>query len=68
MGLAQEAPLLEAEADAGAAGDSLQKKGFVVTSVDAVMNWARTGSLCAPAPGAPRSISLMLFGGTVSPR
>jgi hypothetical protein len=27
------------------AGDSLQKKGFVVTSVDSVMNWARTGSL-----------------------
>ena len=27
------------------AGQSLQKKGFVVTSVDAVMNWARTGSL-----------------------
>ena len=23
---------------------SLQQKGFVVTSVDAVMNWARTGS------------------------
>ena len=41
-------------ADAGAvpaargseeAGESLQEKGFVVTSVDAVMNWARTGSL-----------------------
>ena len=28
-----------------AAGVSLQEKGFVVTSVDAVMNWARTGSL-----------------------
>ena len=24
---------------------SLQQKGFVVTSVDAVMNWARTGSM-----------------------
>ena len=33
------------EATAAAAGDSLQQKGFVVTSVDAVMNWARTGSL-----------------------
>ena len=32
-------------AEAEAAGDSLQEKGFVVTSVDAVMNWARTGSL-----------------------
>jgi NADH-quinone oxidoreductase B subunit len=31
--------------DAEAAGGSLQKKGFVVTSVDSVMNWARTGSL-----------------------
>src|SRR5210317_2263869 len=27
------------------AGDSLQQKGFVVTSVVSVMNWARTGSL-----------------------
>ena len=26
-------------------GESLQDKGFVVTSVDAVMNWARTGSM-----------------------
>ena len=31
--------------DAAEAGGSLQEKGFVVTSVDAVMNWARTGSL-----------------------
>ena len=38
---AAEAP---AEGAAGA-GVSLQKKGFVVANVDAVMNWARTGSL-----------------------
>ena len=31
--------------DATEAGGSLKEKGFVVTSVDAVMNWARTGSL-----------------------
>jgi NADH:ubiquinone oxidoreductase subunit B-like Fe-S oxidoreductase len=31
--------------DAEAAGGSLQKKGFVVTSVDSVMNWARTVSV-----------------------
>ena len=30
---------------AAVAGESLQKKGFVVTSVDAVFNWARTGSI-----------------------
>jgi len=37
---------LAAKAESSAtAGDSLQEKGFVVTSVDAVMNWARTGSL-----------------------
>ena len=35
----------DGNADAAAAGGSLQEKGFVVTSVDAVMNWARTGSL-----------------------
>ena len=29
------------KADAEAAGGSLQEKGFVVTSVDAVMNWMR---------------------------
>ena len=28
---------------AGTDNQSLQKKGFVVTSVDNVMNWARTG-------------------------
>ena len=39
-----EAQRQQAERSA-AAGGSLQKKGFVVTSVDAVMNWARTGSL-----------------------
>ena len=44
MGLAEAAA---PEEGAGAAGDSLQEKGFVVTSVDAVMNWARTGSLVA---------------------
>ena len=35
----------EKTTDAGGAGESLQQKGFVVTSVDSVMNWARTGSL-----------------------
>ena len=47
MGLAQETSPQEsgAENTAAAAGDSLQQKGFVVTSVDTVMNWARTGSL-----------------------
>jgi NADH-quinone oxidoreductase subunit B len=47
MGLAETADSDAAAPDtaAVAAGDSLQKKGFVVTSVDAVMNWARTGSL-----------------------
>ena len=34
-----------AAADPQVAGESLQEKGFVVTSVDTVMNWARTGSL-----------------------
>jgi len=29
--------------DSTAAGGSLQEKGFVVTSVDAVMNWAAQG-------------------------
>jgi NADH:ubiquinone oxidoreductase subunit B-like Fe-S oxidoreductase len=47
VGLAQENPAAAADNEAAAtsAGDSLQKKGFVVTNVDAVMNWARTGSL-----------------------
>ena len=39
MGLAQESPDREQQPE------SLQQKGFVVTSVDTVMNWARTGSL-----------------------
>ena len=45
MGLAtaETAPVAEPAAEEGAA--SLQEKGFVVTSVDAVMNWARTGSM-----------------------
>ena len=46
MGLGNAASeVAPAEPDAAGAGDSLQKKGFVVTSVDAVMNWARTGSM-----------------------
>ena len=44
MGLAEPTSADVASAAAGA-GQSLQKKGFVVTSVDTVMNWARTGSL-----------------------
>ena len=43
MGLAEAAP--EPVTGSDSAGESLQKKGFVVTGVDAVMNWARTGSL-----------------------
>ena len=47
MGLVQEQSPRDsaAESSAASAGDSLQQKGFVVTSVDTVMNWARTGSL-----------------------
>ena len=45
MGLAEAQAATEESAGAEAAGGSLQKKGFVVTSVDSVMNWARTGSL-----------------------
>ncbi len=45
MGLAEPQPNTEAPESAAGAGESLQKKGFVVTSVDSVMNWARTGSL-----------------------
>jgi len=33
------------EPGTGDAGQSLQKKGYMVASADAVMNWARTGSL-----------------------
>ena len=47
MGLSNTAESIPATDDAAAAesGQSLQTKGFVVTSVDAVMNWARTGSM-----------------------
>jgi NADH-quinone oxidoreductase subunit B len=45
MGLAEPQDTAESTSAAEAAGGSLQEKGFVVTSVDAVMNWARTGSL-----------------------
>ena len=47
MGLSNTAETIPATDDAVAAesGQSLQTKGFVVTSVDAVMNWARTGSM-----------------------
>jgi NADH-quinone oxidoreductase subunit B len=47
MGLshsAEKLPTVDGES-AVDAGQSLQKKGFVVTSVDAVLNWARTGSM-----------------------
>ncbi len=33
------------EAESDTSGKSLQQKGFVVTSIDNVMNWARTGSM-----------------------
>jgi NADH-quinone oxidoreductase subunit B len=45
VGLTSTAEVPAPAIDAAAAGGSLQKKGFVVTNVDAVMNWARTGSL-----------------------
>ena len=47
MGLASSVDATALRSDDGSevAGASLQEKGFVVTSVDAVMNWARTGSL-----------------------
>ena len=45
MGLTTTAEATAPAGDATAAGGSLQKKGFVVTKVDDVMNWARTGSL-----------------------
>ena len=45
MGLSESVETSTPASDAEAAGGSLQKKGFVVTSVDTVMNWARTGSL-----------------------
>ena len=44
MGLSNTAePHVEVDPADGAI--SLQKKGFVVSSVDTVMNWARTGSM-----------------------
>ena len=47
MGLSSAADSAPATVDAAVdeSGQSLQTKGFVVTSVDAVMNWARTGSM-----------------------
>ena len=46
MGLTNSADAPPATRGAGeSAGESLQKKGFLVTSVDNVMNWARTGSM-----------------------
>ena len=45
VGLAESRVTADSPNGAEGAGDSLQKKGFVVTSVDSVMNWARTGSL-----------------------
>ena len=45
MGLDKANNLIPPVEEASVAGNSLQEKGFVVTSVDSVMNWARTGSL-----------------------
>ena len=45
VGLADTAAAPASNTTASEAGGSLQEKGFVVTSVDTVMNWARTGSL-----------------------
>ena len=45
VGLENTAEAETAESAAGDAGVSLQKKGFAVAKVDALMNWARTGSL-----------------------
>ncbi len=36
---------LSAETSGEVPGQSLQKKGFLVTGVDTMMNWARTGSM-----------------------
>ena len=46
VGLTSAANVPEADAPVDIGGEaSLQKRGFVVSSVDNVMNWARTGSL-----------------------
>jgi NADH-quinone oxidoreductase subunit B len=48
MGLsktAESAAEFAPEAGTEDAGQSLQTKGFMVASADAVMNWARTGSM-----------------------
>jgi NADH-quinone oxidoreductase subunit B len=48
MGLsnqAQASKVSNSVAGDGVPAESLQKKGFLVTTVDSVANWARTGSL-----------------------
>jgi NADH-quinone oxidoreductase subunit B len=45
VGLTSAADVREADAPVDIGEASLQKRGFVVSSVDNVMNWARTGSL-----------------------
>jgi NADH:ubiquinone oxidoreductase subunit B-like Fe-S oxidoreductase len=42
-----------ADVELSVEGQSLQKKGFVVSSVDNVMNWARTGSMWPMTFGWP---------------
>ena len=47
MGLSEAArsPAEVPAAENGGSSESLAKKGFLVSSVDNVMNWARTGSM-----------------------
>ena len=75
VGLAEPQAAAEETTGAEAAGGSLQKKGFVVTKVDSVMNWARTGSLWPMTFGlafgiifrpSPRQSDCMIVAGTLT--
>ena len=45
MGLAKSGELTAPQNNPVTNNDDFQKKGFMVTSVDALVNWARTGSM-----------------------
>ena len=45
MGLTKSDNLADAETNLMSNAESFQKQGFMVTSIDAIMNWARTGSM-----------------------
>ena len=45
MGLAKDQQSSNTDLTQYSNADSYQKKGFMVTSIDALMNWARTGSM-----------------------